>query len=207
MGKLKRYPNPAKAGAFLLLDDAEAKRLGLTQFGEERVAPPAPPDEVHEGPVPIVVEHGQEPATPKGALAPAGPTRRARERAAADAALAGLLEVEPERVAALNSADPVMTYLEICRHREISLEDFAELGELDRHRAALEAFEDRATLTEEALAERLAPELEEEPVNPETDPATPAPDAPAGADEAKDKARPAPRGGRRRRPAGEAPAE
>lgn len=216
MGKLKRYPNPQKAGAFLLLDDKEAKRLGLTELGEERHAPPAPADEVTEGATPIVVEHGQEKAlvagseTPKGALAPAGPTRRAREQAAQNEALAGLLEVDVSRVEALNAADPPPSYLEITRALGVTMEDVAELGDLERTRAALLTVEARAELSEEDLAERLAPEpptSEEENVK-STEPPTPT--APAGSEPPKDKATPPPaagRGGRRRRPAGETPAK
>lgn len=212
MGKLKRYPNPAKPGAFLLLDDGEAKRLGLFGRGEERVARAAPIDDPTEGSAPEVYEHGQE-RTPKGALPKAGPTHRARlEAEQAEAEKARLVEVfgpdALERLETLTTADPVVTYLEIKRHRGITDEELAALGDEARTLAALEALEARATLTEEELAERLAPPLEEQTVTTDAaDKATPAPDAPAGAADPKDKARPAPRGGRRRRPAGEAPAE
>lgn len=206
MGKLKRYPNPAKPGAFLLLDDAEAKRLGLFGRGEERVAPAAPIDDPAEGSSPEVYEHGQERA-PKGALEKAGPTHRARAEAErAEAEKARLVEVfgpdAEARLEALTTADPPMTYLEIQRHRGITAEALAELDEEGRTLAALEALEARSTLTEEELAARLAPDpLEEQTVTEPADKATPAPGDPSGAEEPKDKARPSPRGGRRRRPA------
>lgn len=103
-GPLKRYPNPTRPGSFLKLTEADARRLGLT--GGTPVAPVAPPvrldDLANEGRSGSV-----EPATgpglvrsstvaagpassspgsegpPPGALAPGGPTRRARSRAKA----------------------------------------------------------------------------------------------------------------------------
>ena len=206
MGKLKRYPNPAKPGAFLLLDDAEAKRLGVYGRGEARVAPAAPIDDPTEGSAPEVYEHGQE-RPPKGALPKAGPTHRARAAAEhAEAEKARLLEVfgpdAEARLETLTTADPAVTYLEIERHRGITAAELAGLDDEARTLAALEALEARADLSPEELDERLAPPLEEQTVttDPAADKATPPP-APAGAEAPLDKARPAPRGGRRRRPA------
>lgn len=98
-GPLKRYPNPTRPGSFLKLSDADAKRLGLT--GGSAAPPVAPPVRLDD----VVNELGSsasEPATgpesspavdvgaaapsastssegpPPGALAPGGPTRRAR---------------------------------------------------------------------------------------------------------------------------------
>lgn len=112
MSGLKKYPNPAKAGAFLRLNDADAKRLGLlgTDVGSVSSSTPRPVDDVvnelgsraqsaqeppespppaprHEegseseegDPVPV---SGASSEFPAGAIAPGGPTARARRAAA-----------------------------------------------------------------------------------------------------------------------------
>lgn len=98
MPGLKKYPNPQRKNAFLMLNDRDAKALGLLgqDVGRARVhpAPRAMDDFTHEvaGPPPAEAEilappPDQEPAVnvPKGALAPAGPTHRARAKAAKEA--------------------------------------------------------------------------------------------------------------------------
>lgn len=101
-GPLKRYPNPARPGSFLKLSDADAKRLGLT--GGTPAPPVAPPRRADD--VLNDLATAQEPVTspseaqasdvaatsassspsseglPPGALAPGGPTRRARAKKA-----------------------------------------------------------------------------------------------------------------------------
>ena len=107
-GPLKKYPNPARAGAFLKLSDEDAKRLGLlgTDVGAAR-SHAAPVDVTNPGGDPLVrsgpagspesssesssgpdaAENASsaspgESGPPPGALAPGGPTHRARAEAA-----------------------------------------------------------------------------------------------------------------------------
>lgn len=100
VGTLKRYANPTRPGAFLLLNDRDAERLGLLGTGTERAPLTAPaPDPTNEGASGPVTSSGapaespesaaEDPAgpdVPDGALRPGGPTQRARAKAAADTA-------------------------------------------------------------------------------------------------------------------------
>lgn len=79
--KNKRYPNPAKPGAFLKLSDKDAKRLGLT--GQ---AVTVGSDVTNPGATGPVTSTPTEDAPPKGAMKKGGPTARARAEAAAKAA-------------------------------------------------------------------------------------------------------------------------
>lgn len=96
MGTVKRYPNPDHPGAFIKLDDAAAKRLGL--LGKEvagRTYPPPAGDVTNEGGAMVTSTTARtatttttevEPLTPPtgepgGAIRPAGPTHRARKEA------------------------------------------------------------------------------------------------------------------------------
>lgn len=90
----KRYPNPAHGpSAFLLLTDEGAERLGLDpKDGEPHRRPgPAPIDVTNEGGAALVSSEtaatggAPDEAKPDGALAPGGPTSRARRAAAAEA--------------------------------------------------------------------------------------------------------------------------
>lgn len=172
-GPLKRYPDGR--GGHVLLNDVDAKKAGHNPAtGTPRRGPVTEVPAVVEGASPGVFEHGELP--PKGALPKAGPTHRAREaKAAADAAAEAAAAAEAlvvEELAAL------------------SIEDLAavvELGDLPPEEFA-------------ALAELAAHEETPDVNNPDAPPA-PAPDAPAGAEDPANKARPAPApGGRRRRP-------
>lgn len=83
---LKRYPNPAKPGAFLKLSDRDAERLGLA--GKAITA--KRPDVTNpgaSGPVTSTPEAPPAPedAPPKGAMKKGGPTARARAAEAAAA--------------------------------------------------------------------------------------------------------------------------
>lgn len=95
VGRLKRYPNPAREGAFLRLSDEDARRMGLAgQAVEDRPRRPRPPDVTNEGASgPLTssktaektAEKAEEPSSssdvPEGALRPGGPTSRARAKA------------------------------------------------------------------------------------------------------------------------------
>lgn len=175
-GPLKRYPDGR--GGFELLNDVDARKAGHNPAnGLPRRGPVVEVPDVAEGSSPEVFEHGEQ--TPKGALPKAGPTHRARAQAEAAKAAA---DAEEARVTAELAA--------------LSIEDLAavvELGDLSA--------EDRAALAELA---GQTPATNPEEGDPVTDPADPkpAPDAPQGAPDPADKARPAPSpGGRRRRPA------
>lgn len=108
-GTLKKYPNPARRGAFLKLSDADAKRLGLfgTDVGAAKKAAPTVdvtnpggdalvsgssaaltgPESASEAPGPLdaagpaPIAAPAAPGLPRGAMAPAGPTHRARAAA------------------------------------------------------------------------------------------------------------------------------
>ena len=92
-GTLKRYPNPARKGAFLRLSDSDAKRLGLLgqDVGPVRVPGSAAQDVTNaggDGPVRSTTAGAPgavsgDPGPPPGALAPGGPTHRARAEAEA----------------------------------------------------------------------------------------------------------------------------
>lgn len=92
--KKKRYPNPDREGAFLVLSDEGAKALGLNpKNGEPHRRPgPAPIDVTNEGGAAIVSSETAATSSestkaekPDGALEPGGPTSRARRAAAAEA--------------------------------------------------------------------------------------------------------------------------
>lgn len=98
VGTLKRYPNPAKKGAFLLLKDADAERLGLlgSDAGDAFTSRAPSVDVTNEGGAALVSSgataesaesaENEEPGAdaPEGALRPGGPTQRARAKAAAN---------------------------------------------------------------------------------------------------------------------------
>lgn len=91
----KRYPNPDREGAFLVLTDEGAKALGLNpKDGTEHRRPgPAPTDVTNEGGEGLVSSttaatsssSAKDDEKPDGALEPGGPTSRARRAAAAEA--------------------------------------------------------------------------------------------------------------------------
>lgn len=98
-GGLKRYPNPAKPGAFVMLNDRDARRLGLLGTSPGPISRPRPAriDEIlNEGteldPGAVATAPAPPPPpgpAPKGALQKAGPTYRARlaaQQAAGDPA-------------------------------------------------------------------------------------------------------------------------
>jgi hypothetical protein len=72
--KKKRYKNPTGPG-YVLLSDERARRMGLL--------------EDVDAPAPTPAGASRRPAVPKGALAPGGPTARARAKAQADPEPAG----------------------------------------------------------------------------------------------------------------------
>lgn len=97
----KRYPNPARAGAYLKLSDRDAAALGLLGTGEDARRPgPAPTDVTNPGGgAPLVSSTPPEDApagkstrkpsrsaqeAAEGAMAPSGPTHRARNAAEND---------------------------------------------------------------------------------------------------------------------------
>lgn len=77
---LKRYPNPARPGAFVMLNDRDARRLGYLDPPPAAAPAPAPePDPAPtEDPVVPAPAPADEGPTPTGALRKAGPTARAR---------------------------------------------------------------------------------------------------------------------------------
>lgn len=90
----KRYANPDREGAFLVLNDEDAKVLGLNpKDGTPHTRPgPAPTDITNEGGEGLVSSTtaatssaSTEAGKPEGALEPGGPTSRARRAAAAEA--------------------------------------------------------------------------------------------------------------------------
>lgn len=85
---LKRYPNPAKPGAFLKLTEEEARRQGLAEAPAPASPPPAPARQLGAD--------GEAP--PKGALAKGGPTARARAEAKALAEAKAAEELEGEEL-------------------------------------------------------------------------------------------------------------
>lgn len=88
-GTLKRYPNPARAGAFLKLSDADARRMGLLGQELDTPARPAPPVDVTNTGGDLVTSTTVGSDRPEGSLIPAGPTRRARAAKADADATAG----------------------------------------------------------------------------------------------------------------------